>query len=322
MDSVSMATTASINGYLADEEPHYSDIPAHKVKPDQNPLLKGHSPAPGLCPQKGARLSTCSSRSSQTYEIINPYSTLDEARNQALMEIKSTHSNEHSDDVLMLNMFGSDRPKWTQDTRPLKLSIPKAKIRRPSSGRMSLGDEEDQYIEMGGDIEGGWGEVPHYGNAFDKGAKLLLGTPNSTGGFRLLYEEETNRATASLDEPDGHELMSRDNPPILGGIIEEAPPLPERNYDDSPPVTDKSIEDLYARVRKKTGNCSDGSNDDVIIVSDDDKVQDDVSSPFPPMTAEDMNVSRKNSVMEWDISAATHDSVFGESVTNREHFNT
>ena len=262
---VPMATASYPNGH-----PPQHLFSANKVscKQDQNPLhSESYFPAPSNYhqPVHGSQVQvhiTHSSQSSLT-DDIDPYSTLDEARNEALVEIRSTHAEEHSrsDDVLMLNMFGSDKPKWSHDTRPLHLNVPTNSTSRNVNGRLSLGDDEDnQYIHMnGGDLEGGWGECRS--RAHRRGFDATEGLPQalsseSNGDFGLSENAYYNRPIHMIGHPPEEQR---------GDEVET---------DEAPPTPDKSIEDLYAKVRKKSKRSyeySESSDDEVTFIVDDDK---------------------------------------------------
>ena len=269
---VDMRTGSKQNGYPSTEEHFYADIPATSGKTaghNQNPPSKVRSKASVLPPLKEARLSTTSSQLSLTYDIIDPYSTLDEAKSQALMEIKSTKCKELSDDILMLNVFGSEKPKWTSETRPLKLNIPSEDRAGATGGRLSL--EEDEYIQMAGDLEGGWGEVHSHGFDYYT-VNHERDTTQGKSGFPFLENKQQNRATPrranDLEEPDGNNSLDQEAPSTSNENMEEPPPIPDRNYEYESPIHDASIEDLYAKVRKKKHKCSDSFDDDMIIVGD------------------------------------------------------
>ena len=272
---VDMTTGSKQNGYPSTEEHFYADIPATSGKTaghNQNPPSKVRSKASVLPPLKEARLSTTSSQLSLTYDIIDPYSTLDEAKSQALMEIKSTKCKELSDDILMLNVFGSDKPKWTSETRPLKLNIPSEDRAGATGGRLSL--EEDEYIQMAGDLEGGWGEVHSHGFDYYT-VNHERDTTRGKSGFPFLENKQQNRATPrranDLEEPDGNNSLDQEAPSTSNENMEEPPPIPDRNYEYESPIHDASIEDLYAKVRKKKRKCSDSFDDDITVIVGDNE---------------------------------------------------
>ena len=262
---VPMAMASYPNGHPPQ---HLFSANKGSCKQDQNPLYsESYFPAPPNYrqPVHGSHVQvhiTHSSQSSLT-DDIDPYSTLDEARNEALVEIRSTHTEEHSrsDDVLMLNMFGSDKPKWSHDTRPLHLNVPTNSTSRNVNGRLSLGDDEDnQYIHMnGGDLEGGWGECRF--RAHRRGFDATEGLPQalsneSNGDFGLSENAYYNRPIHMIGHPPEEQR---------GDEVET---------DEAPPTPDKSIEDLYAKVRKKSKRSyeySESSDDEVTFIVDDDK---------------------------------------------------
>ena len=192
------------------------------------------------------RLSTCSS----TYEVIDPYSTLDEARRQALTEIRSTCDNEDSDDVLLLNMHGSDNPAWNEDTRPLRLNIPTVHNLRGRKKSLGKGNDEDEYILMAGDLEGGWGEVASRGRGLD----------TIDGRRRNIF--------AGLGAHDERDTEHYETVPMREIPVANAEEGGDNENEESSPIIDKSIEDLYARVRKRSKKV--GSDGDLASTSDDD----------------------------------------------------
>ena len=171
-----------------------------------------------------------------------------------MVEIRSTHTiDEQSDDILMLNMFGSDKPKWTQDARPLRLNVPTN--RKAIGGRISVGSE-DEYITMtgSGDLDGGWGEVRTRAHAsgFDTTDRLRQGCEHKSG-FDLSGKAQYNKPTHVANHPP-QEIREK-----------------EMEADEVPPSPDKSIEDLYAKVRKKSKKSkeySESSDDEVTFIID------------------------------------------------------
>ena len=254
--AISMATGSYPNGRYPQEH-FYSVIPANKVGHSKQESLQMKSPFPAPHDRHHPQVHTPrihvnhSSQSSLNGDI-DPYSTLDEARNEALVEIRSTHTiDEQSDDILMLNMFGSDKPKWTHDVHPLRLNVPTS---RDVSGRFSRGDE-DEYITMnGGHLDGGWGEVHtrFHGTGFE-----------STDRLRQNYEDKSG-----FDTPEKVQY----NQPMH--VVSHPPQEHRQNdkeKDETPPTPDKSIEDLYAKVRKKSVQCSESSDDEVTFTVDDNE---------------------------------------------------
>ena len=252
---VPMATASNPNGGYPQEH-FYSVIPTNKVGYSEHhseshfPIQRDHHHHPRVhTPQINI---THSSQSSLNGDI-DPYSTLDEARNEALVEIRSTHTiDEQSDDILMLNMFGSDKPKWTHNMQPLRLNVPTS---RKMSGRVSVGSE-DEYITMtGGDLDGGWGEVRTWAHmsGFYTTDGLQQGYEHKSG-FDLSEKVQYNRPMHMVNHPP------------------QEPRENEMETDEAPPSPDKSIEDLYAKVRKKSKKsreCTESSDDEVTFIVDD-----------------------------------------------------
>ena len=279
---VPMATGSNPNGGYPQQH-FYSIIPANKVGHSKHhsesyfPGQRDHGHPRTHTPQVHI---THSSQASPDADI-DPYSTLDEARNEAMVEIRSTHTlDEQSDDILMLNMFGSDKPKWTHDVRPVRLNVP---TNRSARGRISVGDE-DEYITMtGGDLEGGWGEVRTRAHmrGFDTTDGLRKGHEHK-GGFDLSEKVQYNRPT--------HNIVS--HPPQMQELREN-----EVETDEAPPSPDEGIEDLYAKVRKKSKRSesySESSDDEVTYIVDDNESpsQRDYLIPPNPQFAEDMKMDQ------------------------------
>ena len=267
---VSMATPSNPNGGYPQEH-FYSIIPENKFghsghQPESHfPVQHDHHHPQVHAPQIHV---THSSQPSVNGDI-DPYSTLDEARNEALLEISSTHTrDEQSDDTLMLNMFGSDKPKWTHDMRPLRLNVPPG---RKVSGRVSMGDE-DEYITMtGSDLEGGWGEVRSRANrsGFDTIDIIQQGHES---GFDSSDKVQSNRPMQVVNHPSQLQELSEEN---------------EMETDEAPPTPDKSIEieDLYAKVRKKSKKSdeySENSDGEVTFIVDDNENPSQTEYLIPP----------------------------------------
>ena len=270
---VSMATVSNPNGGYPQDH-FYSIIPENKFghsghKPESHfPVQRDHHHPRVHAPQIHV---THSSQPSVNGDI-DPYSTLDEARNEALLEISSTHTrDEQSDDTLMLNMFGSDKPKWTHNMRPLRLNVPPG---RKMSGRVSLGDE-DEYITMtGSDLEGGWGEVRSRANrgGFDTIDMIQQGHEPHKSGFDSSDKVQCNRPMQVVNHPPQLQELSKEN---------------EMETDEAPPTPDKSteIEDLYAKVRKKSKKSdeySENSNGEVTFIVDDNENPSQTEYLIPP----------------------------------------
>ena len=259
MDQVPMATTAYLNGFPA-ENYYYSPGPAQRAWNDQNPHLEGYSALPPPCRHRGAALLTSSSHSSLTNDTINPYSTLDEARKQTLLEIKSTHTDEHSDDILMLDMFGSEKPKWTHDTRPLQLNIPAVN----RNDRLSL--VSSPYIHMTGDLEGGWGEEQVHGSGFDYTDD---GHQELNEGLGGILQEQCNGPTHNI---------------IMGNSSDDEDSSKNENMDVNGEAPDRSIKDQYALKTKKSGKYFDPNSNVLFPVDNNENPPPQVylPSPVPP----------------------------------------
>ena len=297
MDQAGKATQSPANGCPPTSDNIYSSIPVNNIHYGSYIRNEGYTHTLEGCPQQEVpRLSTCSS----TYEVINPYSTLDEARRQALAQIRSTHNNDASDDILELNLVGSDKPNWTNDTRPLQLNIPTTLNMRARKKSCGLGDDEDQYIVMAGDLEGGWGELASRGHGLD----TIDGRCDIIMGL-------------GAHEPDIEHYETV--PPRRENLAPNAWEDSDNSDEESPPATDKSIEDLYAKVRKKSERIAlESSDNDLANVSDDDaeKLSDD--------SAINVNVERLDAVYKGNASPQEEDmtenevfSVFGENQVHR-----
>jgi hypothetical protein len=269
-----MATPSNPNsGYQ--QEHFYSIIPPNKFGHSEHqseshfPIQREHHHPRVHTPQIHI---THSSQASLNADI-DPYATLDEAREQALVEVRSTHTiDEQSDDVLMLNMFGSDKPKWTHNVRPLRLNVPPS---TKMSGRVSMGDE-DEYITMtGGDLDGGWGEARSRANR--------SGFQDTTNGLQQGYEPHKSGFDSSLLDKVQYNrpVQVVNHPPQLQELSGEN----EVESDEAPPTPDKSIEDLYAKVRKKSKKSdkySESSDGEVTFIVDDNESPSQREHLIPP----------------------------------------
>ena len=124
----------------------------------------------------------------------------------------------------------------------------------PLAEKLVEESNEDKYITMtGGDLKGG-GERYVLGltSGLDTTDGLQQGYEHKSG-FDLSEKVQYNRPTHVVNHPPQEQRKN------------------EVETDEAPPTPDKNIEDLYAKVRKKSDEYSESSDDEVTFIIDDNE---------------------------------------------------